>query len=257
MFGIDDAIIAAGVSAGGKLLGGLFGRDESKRAAEIQRENQLRQEALQREFAQNSISWKVEDAKRAGLHPLAALGAASTSYAPVSVGTPVDHSMSEAFAGAGQDLSRAINATRTTEQRELAFKQSALQLEGMQLDNDIKRASLASQVQKIKANENPPMPSLTSGPVPVDKEDAAAPMHLRKDDRMWHDPNVSNANVFENRYGEISDWAMGPYVLWQDLKYNLRNNPNFMRAPRPRYDVAPWRREGSGGPLRHYNFGRR
>lgn len=38
---------------------------------------------LQREFAQNSIQWKVNDAKQAGLHPLAAIGAQGTSYTPV------------------------------------------------------------------------------------------------------------------------------------------------------------------------------
>lgn len=40
--------------------------------------------ALQREFAQNSIQWRVNDAKLAGLHPLAALGASGTSYTPSS-----------------------------------------------------------------------------------------------------------------------------------------------------------------------------
>lgn len=47
---------------------------------------QMRQEdiALQREFAQNGIRWRVDDAKAAGLHPLAALGASSASYSPVT-----------------------------------------------------------------------------------------------------------------------------------------------------------------------------
>lgn len=34
----------------------------------------------------NSIQWRVEDAKKAGIHPLAALGAPVASYSPVSVG---------------------------------------------------------------------------------------------------------------------------------------------------------------------------
>lgn len=38
---------------------------------------------MQREFAQNSIQWKVNDAKAAGLHPLSAIGAQGTSYTPV------------------------------------------------------------------------------------------------------------------------------------------------------------------------------
>lgn len=47
--------------------------------AEIAAQNR----ALQKEFAQNSIQWKVNDAKQAGLHPLAAIGAQGTSYTPV------------------------------------------------------------------------------------------------------------------------------------------------------------------------------
>lgn len=35
--------------------------------------------ATQREFAQNGIQWKVEDAKKAGIHPLYALGASTAS----------------------------------------------------------------------------------------------------------------------------------------------------------------------------------
>lgn len=39
----------------------------------------------QKEFAQNSIQWRVNDAKAAGLHPLAALGANGTTYTPSAV----------------------------------------------------------------------------------------------------------------------------------------------------------------------------
>lgn len=38
--------------------------------------------ARQKEFAQNSIQWRVADAKAAGLHPLYALGGAGSSYQP-------------------------------------------------------------------------------------------------------------------------------------------------------------------------------
>lgn len=45
-----------------------------------------RQEDLQREFAQNSIQWRVNDAKKAGIHPIAALGSQGISYNPSYVG---------------------------------------------------------------------------------------------------------------------------------------------------------------------------
>jgi hypothetical protein len=69
-----------------------------------------RNAALQREFAQNSLQWKAADAKAAGLHPLAALGASGYSASPVYVGHD--------FGGVGQDLSRAAAAGATTEERD-------------------------------------------------------------------------------------------------------------------------------------------
>jgi len=75
---------------------------------------------LQREFAQQGIRWRVEDAKAAGIHPLYALGASGASAAP-----------SFSVQGSGQDLSRAIHATRTGPEREFA----ELQLQRGQLEN--------------------------------------------------------------------------------------------------------------------------
>ena len=47
-----------------------------------QKEMNAKNAALQREFAQSGIQWKVADAKKAGLHPLAALGAQTASASP-------------------------------------------------------------------------------------------------------------------------------------------------------------------------------
>ena len=71
---------AIGGAIGGAL--GLIGAGQSQASAE--RLNQLNYEH-QKEFAQNGIRWKVADAKAAGLHPLAALGASTASYSPSAV----------------------------------------------------------------------------------------------------------------------------------------------------------------------------
>lgn len=41
---------------------------------------------LQREFATQTIGWKVKDAQRAGIHPLYALGAATNPASPIYAG---------------------------------------------------------------------------------------------------------------------------------------------------------------------------
>lgn len=68
---------AAGASLGGSLFGGSTGPSASEQFSWNAN--------LQREFAQNSIQWKVQDAIKAGLHPLAALGASGYSASPVQV----------------------------------------------------------------------------------------------------------------------------------------------------------------------------
>lgn len=60
-------------------VGGLMNMNNQNKLAE-------RQENLQREFAQNSIQWRVNDAKKAGIHPVAALGSQGISYNPSYVG---------------------------------------------------------------------------------------------------------------------------------------------------------------------------
>lgn len=71
-----------GASAGAAVGGSLFGGTDTGPSA-------LEQFAwnanLQKEFAQNSIQWKVQDAMKAGLHPLAALGASGYSASPIQI----------------------------------------------------------------------------------------------------------------------------------------------------------------------------
>jgi len=100
----------------------------------------------QQEFAQQGLRWKVEDAKAAGLHPLAALGTPTTPFQPAYGGMASD------FASMGQDTSRAINATRTGKERTDA-KLLAISIERGELENELLRSQIA------KTNQvGPPMP---------------------------------------------------------------------------------------------------
>lgn len=69
----------------------------------------------QKEFAQNGIRWKVADAKAAGLHPLAALGAQTSGYTPSAVvGDSPDFSF---LRDIERDVGRAIDAKSTAAER--------------------------------------------------------------------------------------------------------------------------------------------
>lgn len=96
---MEPATIAAIGAVAGKAVDVLSG----ERAARKNRQ-------MQQQFAQQGIQWKVADAKAAGLHPLAALGAQTHAASPVYVGG--------SFGELGQDISRAVIAGSDHQQRD-------------------------------------------------------------------------------------------------------------------------------------------
>lgn len=241
-------LIGSLIGAGASLLGGLFGRKSNEDAnrqnvqAQLLINQQNREQAerlnalaladkerdreLQREFAQSGIKWRVDDALAAGVHPLFALGGSGASYAPSSVAfasapgaapqVKADASLPASLSNMGQDLSRAFNATRTAVQRDLAFSSTVqgLQLSNFQLQNEL----LSAQIAKLRASTNPPMPS-SVGPVPQAAQFEDRP-RLMTGSTWATDPQWTNAEDFETRYGEMSDWVFGPQIMWNDYKAN-------------------------------------
>lgn len=143
------------ISAGASLLGGLFGKSSADKARASQEALAQQNIAQQREFAQHGIRWRVEDAKAAGIHPIYALGSGGASFSPVSAAFTSDTSLPNALASAGQDIGRAIHSTRTAGERGSAFSSAAtkLQLEGLSLDNDLKRTEIASKAARLRADQ--------------------------------------------------------------------------------------------------------
>lgn len=144
--GLGSAIGGA-ISAVGSLIGG-------KQRADSQTALNRQQYEYQKEFAQNGVRWKVADAKAAGIHPLYALGANTTSYSPVSsYGT--DTGTSDAFASLGQGVGRAVSSMMTEpERREAKARQQmddvfnlALRRQELELgDARVSEARLRNQI---------------------------------------------------------------------------------------------------------------
>lgn len=175
------------IPAAANLIGGMMNNDAVSDAntANINNQNAINERniALQREFAQHGIRWKVEDAKAAGLHPLAALGAQTTSFSPISVGATVmpEAGLGGGIAEMGQNIGRAISASSTNRERRaqdaalanvaemrLDFERQnhSLDVERKWLENSLLRSELARKAQQ----ENPPAPaSLTGAQSPGDR----------------------------------------------------------------------------------------
>lgn len=216
-----DAILGAA----GKLVGGLFDRNDNKRAVDAQERMAAQNIALQREFAQNGIQWKAQDARNAGIHPAFAMGANTTSFSPVSIGTAPSSNWSSTLGGMGADIGRAINSTRSGAQRDQAFTDSVqkLEIEGKSLDNDIKRASLASSVARLRDNPNPPFPSGDLTPHSPASKFGDVPRLAMGDGEFRTDRGISNVDDYTKRYGESADWWAGPLVMWRDYVANHGN----------------------------------
>lgn len=102
-------------SIGGSIfdaISDITGSRSSRNMANDQFWNNL---AYQKEFAKHGIQWRVEDAKAAGISPLAALGANTVSYTPQYIGGR-DAGMSNM----GQNIARAINTIEARETRKLS-----------------------------------------------------------------------------------------------------------------------------------------
>lgn len=184
---------AAAAQIGSDLLQGYFQDENTEDINHANEQMAERNIQMQKEFAQQGIRWKVEDAKMAGLHPLAALGAQTTSFTPVSVGYSPKTGMAEAFGNIGQNLARAIHAQQTEEERsadaaqalarqkmldEINLEAHKAQLQQMQQQNvinaeahaanmrknDAEIAYMASQMKRLQTQSNPPMPNSVSTP---------------------------------------------------------------------------------------------
>lgn len=201
-----------------KGIGAILNHNATKDANAMAQYNADRNINLQREFAQSGIQWKVADAEAAGIHPLFALGANTHSFSPVSVGTTANTAIGDAVSGMGQDITRAVNATRSGEARDTAFTKTvqALGIEKAQLENEVLKASLASSVQRLKQQANPPMP--TGRPVPEDKKYEERPKLIYGGVPIKTDPGSVNAETTEKRYGDIAQEISGIFNMWRDYR---------------------------------------
>lgn len=167
---MEPVTMAALIGGGASLLSGLLKSRSDSGAADANA-------ALQREFAQQGIRWKVADAKAAGIHPLYALGASTIGASPVYAG---DSGLAGGIRDMGQDVSRAILAGEDLRERQARDNAAAARLAALdqenrersaraelreekrlasQLQNDeVQRAYWASEVARRNQAQGPPAP---------------------------------------------------------------------------------------------------
>lgn len=142
-------------------LGGLFGGLGSLVGAGINSatQSQVNKEniEMQKEFAQNGIQWKVQDAQKAGIHPAVALGAQTYQATPSSVGGDMGSGVSNAFKHFGSAIDSFIDDKE---------EERSLQLEALKLANEKERLEIAKMKTPSSLNPSSYVPSVGVEGVP-------------------------------------------------------------------------------------------
>lgn len=162
--GFDFGSIGSFLGPVGSLLGGIGGFLGHGGGADLAGQQQFSmqqlqmQEAFQREMAQNSIQWRVQDAQKAGISPLAALGA--PTFSPTVSAPPIDYGASgggnnigSALRNLGANVHDLIGKTQTAEEKAAEIRRGVLfdqQVKSNDLELQIKASNLALLNRKLQ-----------------------------------------------------------------------------------------------------------
>ena len=179
------------IGAGASIIGGALASGSASSTNAANAEMVERQIAFQREMAQNGVRWKVADAQAAGVHPIFALGAPPFNPSPVAIAQSPNTAWADALSDAGQNIGRAVDATRTQEERvDARMKQlQDLQIEGARLDNLNKKADYDFRVAQtaaiFKDQVGPPWPDANVGMYSGFPPGVGAPQNGRLSRNPW------------------------------------------------------------------------
>ena len=135
-------ILSSVIGGASSIAGGLISDHSNRKTAAA---SWSKNYAAQKEFAQNSIQWRVQDAKKAGINPYAVVGGQTVGY------TPQDSSYSNSF---GSAISQAGNRLADA-MGQLNLANVKADVEGKKLDNKIKGVELANKLIESKMGQKP------------------------------------------------------------------------------------------------------
>lgn len=149
------SVTSALISGGASILGGLLGRKSDQRASTKAIRQQIagsketleHQYATQQKYIPQNIVAKVQGAKQAGLHPLAALGIAPAGT-PATGAMPIVPGQSDTGSIIGRGIEAAGRGYQRGQEMEYAKKIAELDLENRKLQNEFLMAQIDSSRKK-------------------------------------------------------------------------------------------------------------
>lgn len=209
------------ISAGADLAGGLLNQNAAKEASKT--DWKRTQKVLQ-----NQIQWRVDDAVKAGLHPLVGAGISPSSGPPPSTVGDMGSSVSSM----GNNLGRAVDAYMDPAAK-VAAKAALLDLEQRQANIDLTKAQLAGAQKALLTTGSTPG---IASPIPVspssrkgDKLGGGQVIGRGFDGQAFTVPGGWNAEQYEQEFGELNSEIQGNLRLAeiarrkaaQDMGYNF------------------------------------
>lgn len=158
---MDPITIGALIAGGTALLGGAIGSSDKKVAEGHAQDHAANQQRMQMILAEHGVTMRAKDIMNAynqtGIHPLAMLGVQGPTYTPTNYVGSGGSPMGDAVTGAGQNIGRAMMATKTIDERDRLYVDASreLQLKKGTLELEL----LASQIRRMNMI-GPGMPSV-------------------------------------------------------------------------------------------------
>lgn len=225
---MDPLILGSLITTGGSLLGGFMSDRASESMTAQDRAFSERMFGKQRSFLRgqerrarrdaryamsHALRLRVEDAKAAGIHPLAALGAQMNLMAPAGGGAP----------------SVSTGSGIPKDARGQAVQMAALEIGRMIADRE--ESESRTQLNKAQAAALTAELALKNpgrGPKAPDGHDVKNPQFTSHTKvlgkKIRSSPYGSDAETYETRYGELGGSLMGLTNIPLDLIYTVVND---------------------------------
>lgn len=192
------------IGAIGSIAGGFLNNKAQK---------DINQQNLQfaKKQMQNKVQWTVEDAKKAGVHPLAALGANIGTVTPSAVASS---GVGDGVAAGAAALGDAINAKEMAALQKEMIKSQIRQSDSVTSLNVARSRSVIASARAAAVNPGMPL---------VGKlKDTSTALRIGGADM----PNAGNSDAeeVEAKYGDIVQNLYGIYNLSSDLWKGYRNS---------------------------------
>lgn len=221
--------LPSAIAAGASILGSALGYKSTKDSQKIYDKAAKANIQYQKEFAQHGLRWRVDDAKAAGIHPLAAMGASTAQFTPqINTDRPEFD-----FQRAGQDLGRAITANWTKPERKLHNENLRIR----SLQGDILALQKQGLALDLEERYNKPFPEVNS--TQSNKSDKMGIITETDLGSYQHEPHP-----YSDSLGIKA--AVGPYGQY---KVNRRGIVEYM----PDTDVIDWVSESIPAAMRYWS----